>query len=297
MSVKKNEYTRWKNISKISLENPRKLDKHITKSIYNQVDIKLGQFTHKEHDVVLTKIKNRKAAGLDEIPPELWKTSKFDDLLLRYCTTAYNQNPIERWTKACILPFSKRGDLGIALNYRSITLTSITVKIYNALLLNHIEPEIEKFLRKNQNGFRRNRSTTLQILTIGRILGVRAKKPWSDTLICRFLQGIWLHTQREDGANTSSRWSPSHKKLSEPQTMMLSKNKRKSLLTGWRHKLLWHCCWCCTGGYLSPISVHNLPRQRTSNVDWSSEKMSLYYKSQEADDVPQKIRTQTTQMT
>ena len=39
-----------------------------------------------------------------------------------------------------------------------------------------IEPKIDNNLRKNQNGFRRNRSTTTQILTIRRILeGVRAK--------------------------------------------------------------------------------------------------------------------------
>ena len=39
-----------------------------------------------------------------------------------------------------------------------------------------IEPKIDNILRKNQNGFRRNRSTTSQILTIRKILeGVRAK--------------------------------------------------------------------------------------------------------------------------
>ena len=48
-------------------------------------------------------------------------------------------------------------------------------KIYNALLLNCIEPEIEKILRKNQNDFQRNQSTTSQILTICQILGVRAQ--------------------------------------------------------------------------------------------------------------------------
>ena len=49
-------------------------------------------------------------------------------------------------------------------------------KIYNALLRNRIEPKIDNILRKNQNGFRRDRSTTSQIYTIRRILeGVRAK--------------------------------------------------------------------------------------------------------------------------
>ena len=139
-------------------------------------DIKLGPFTQEELDSVLRKIKNRKAAGLDEIPPEVWKTRQFDDILLRHCNAVYNQNPIDRWMKGCILPFPKKGDLGLAKNYRGITLTSIAAKIYNALLRNRIEPKIDNILRKNQNGFRRNRSTTSQILTIRRILeGVRAK--------------------------------------------------------------------------------------------------------------------------
>ena len=65
-----------------------------------------------------------------------------------------------------MLTFLKKSDLGIAKNYRGITPTSIAAKIYNALLLNCVEPEIEKTLRKNQNGFQRNRSKTSQILTI-----------------------------------------------------------------------------------------------------------------------------------
>ena len=78
--------------------------------------------------------------------------------------------------KECILPSLKRGDLGLAKNYRSITLTPIAAKIYNALLRNCIEPKIDNILRKNQNGFQRNRSTTSQILTIRQILeGVRSK--------------------------------------------------------------------------------------------------------------------------
>ena len=57
---------------------------------------------------------NRKAAGLDEIPPEVWKTRQFDDILLRHCNAVCNQNPIDRWMKGCILPFPKKGDLGLA---------------------------------------------------------------------------------------------------------------------------------------------------------------------------------------
>ena len=59
-------------------------------------------------------------------------------------------------------------------NYRGITLTA--AKVYSALLLICMKPEIEKILRKNQNSFGRNQSTTLQILTIHQIIkGVPAK--------------------------------------------------------------------------------------------------------------------------
>ena len=72
-------------------------------------------------------------------------------------------------------------------NYQGITLTSIAATIYNALLRNCIEPEIDNILRKNQNGFRRNRSTTSQTLTIRRTLeGVRAKNLPAALLIVDF---------------------------------------------------------------------------------------------------------------
>ena len=59
-------------------------------------------------------MKNRKAAGLDEIPPDVWKTRQFDDILLRHCNAVYNQNTIDRWTKGLILPFPKIPDLGLS---------------------------------------------------------------------------------------------------------------------------------------------------------------------------------------
>ena len=93
--------------------------------------------------------------------------------------------------KGCILPFPKKGDLGLAKNYRGITLTSIAAKIYNALLRNRIEPEIDNILRKNQNGFRRNRSTTSQILTIRRILeGIRAKNLQATLIFVDFTKAF-----------------------------------------------------------------------------------------------------------
>ena len=86
--------------------------------------------------------------------------------------------------KGCILPFPKKGDLGLAKNYRGITLTSIAAKIYNDLLRNRIEPKIDNILRKNQ-------STTSQILTIRSVLeGVRAKNLQATLLFVDFTEAF-----------------------------------------------------------------------------------------------------------
>ena len=130
--------TCWKEHFGNLLGNPAKVTHEpISRIISKQFDIKLEQFTQEELDQVLRKIKNRNA----------------DDILLRHCNAVNNQNTIDSWRKLCILLFPKKGDLGIAKNYRGIPLTSITVKMYNALLRNRIEPKIEKRLLKKQNGF------------------------------------------------------------------------------------------------------------------------------------------------
>ena len=178
-------------VYQINTNPPKAMHEPITRIISKQLDIKLGQFKQEELNSVLRKIKNWKAAELNEIPPEVWKTREFDDILLRHCNAVYNQNTIDRWTKEYILPFPKKGDLGLAKNYRGITIISRVAKIYHALLRNRIEHKIEKILRKNQNGFRRNRSTTSQILTICRILeSVYAKNLVATILFVDFAKAL-----------------------------------------------------------------------------------------------------------
>ena len=154
----------------MALKPPEVTDKVIKKMINSQLDLKQGQFIGEELKLVLTKIKNRKSEGPNEMSLKVWKTRKFDDMLFQLWNTNYKQNTIEKWTKGCILFFSKKGELGIVKNYRSITLTSITAKVFYVLLLYCIEPEIKKILKKNLSSFWRNWSTISQILTIHQII-------------------------------------------------------------------------------------------------------------------------------
>ena len=72
-------------------------------------------------------------------------------------------------------------------NFGGTTLAPIAAKIYNSMMLNRIQPEIEKVIRPNQNGFRKNRSTVGQILTVQRIIErVRAKNLEAVILFIEF---------------------------------------------------------------------------------------------------------------
>ena len=93
--------------------------------------------------------------------------------------------------KGCMTPFPKKGDLGLAKNYRGIALTSMAAKIYNAQLRNRIEPKIDNILRKNQNSFRKNRPKTSRILTIRRTLeGVGQKNLQATILFLDFTKAF-----------------------------------------------------------------------------------------------------------
>ena len=142
----------WKQHFENLLGNPPKVTPEpITRIISKQLDIKLEPFTHEEFDSVLGKIKNWKAAGLDEIPPEVWKTKQFDDILLRHCNSVYNQNPIDRCMKGRILPFPKKGDLGLAKNYRGITPPYLFIICLDYVLRTSID-------KIRENGFSNNDS-------------------------------------------------------------------------------------------------------------------------------------------
>ena len=57
-------------------------------------DIKLGHFTQDGLDAVLKQLK-QKIAGFDEIPPEILKIRRLEDVLLWLCNAMYEQSIIK----------------------------------------------------------------------------------------------------------------------------------------------------------------------------------------------------------
>ena len=140
-------------------------------------NISTAPFTTAELKNAKTRIKENKACGEDGISPEVLKRCNLDDLVLKYCNTALLEGIApDQWKISNIIPVPKKGDLTKTDNYRGIALTSLVAKTLNRMILNRIQPVIERILRDNQNGFRVGRSTTSHILALRRLLeGARSR--------------------------------------------------------------------------------------------------------------------------
>ena len=77
------------------------------------------------------------------------------------------------WTRALVCPVPKKGDLTQIKNYRPISLTETTRKIYEMVLMKTLQNSVQ--LSKEQGGFRARRSTMDQIEALDRLIK-QAKK-------------------------------------------------------------------------------------------------------------------------
>ena len=157
-------------------------------------------------------------------------------------------------------------------------------KIYNTLLLNCIQLEIEKILRKNQNSFQRN-ITTSQILTIYWIFKGVYEKNLEATLL--FVDSSKAFDSIHRGKMEQILLSCDLPKETVTAVMMLYKNTKLKV-----HSLDGDTDFfdivagVLQERYISPKSVHNLPRLCTSNVDSSNERKWLYTKKDKKQMIP-----------
>jgi hypothetical protein len=75
-----------------------------------------------------------------------------------------------------VVPIHKKGDKTDCSNYRGISLMSTSYNILSNILLSRLIPSADEIIGDHQCGFRRNRSTTDQIIYILQIL----EKKWEN---------------------------------------------------------------------------------------------------------------------
>ena len=139
-------------------------------------------FTAAEVATAIKGIKSGKAAGEDEIRPEMLKALTGEGILwlTRVCQVAWKLGKTPRdWQTGVIIPTFKKGDRKQCTNYRRISLLSLPGKVYAKCLERKCREIVESKLEDGQYGFRPGRSTTDQIFTLKQIF----EKSW-DLFAC-----------------------------------------------------------------------------------------------------------------
>ena len=134
------------------------------------------------------------------------------------------------------------------------------------MLLNRIRPKIEDILRKNQNGFRTNRSTTRQILTIRRLIeGVKSKNLPAILLFIDFSKAFRFNRQIKIKIYSISIWD--NKRNDQRNNDTIYKHSRNGQITRWRYPFLRYYHRSSARRYLSTIYIYYLFRLHNENID------------------------------
>ncbi|XP_048487060.1 uncharacterized protein LOC105395445 [Plutella xylostella] len=125
----------------------------------------------------ITRLKNNKCPGIDNITAEVWKhcgnevQARIHKLILKIWET---ERQPDEWNVGVICPIHKKGSRKRCSNYRGIALLPTVYKILSYILLRRLEPYAEETLGDYQCGFRRNRSTVDQIFLLKQLM----EKKW-----------------------------------------------------------------------------------------------------------------------
>ena len=137
------------------------------------------------HDILYSEIedaintlKRNKSPGSDGITAELLQAGgeQLTRQIHKLCNKAWEEGTIpEEWGKSILVPIPKKGDLSDCSNYRTISLINHTGKVLLTVLLNRLKSHLDPYLSEEQAGFRKDRSTVHQILTLS-LLAEKAKR-------------------------------------------------------------------------------------------------------------------------
>ena len=122
-----------------------------------------GVFTAAELATAIKGIKSGKAAGEDEIRPEMLKTLTGEGILwlMRMCQVAWKFCKTSKdWQTGVIIPIFKKRDRKQCTNCTGISLLSLPGKVYAKCLERKCREIVESTLEDDQCGFRLGRNTT-----------------------------------------------------------------------------------------------------------------------------------------
>ena len=125
--------------------------------------------TVEEVSDILSSLNIKKATGPDEIPNIFLKNCSETfcvSLSLLFRKILKKGVFPTQWKTSIVCPIYKEGDRSSAEQYRPISLLSKVSKVLERVVFNRIYESTQHLLSDNQYGFRKKRSTTVQLLSI-----------------------------------------------------------------------------------------------------------------------------------
>ena len=164
--------------------------------------VNLDSFTEDEVAKVVKRLRQKRAAGPDDIPAEFWHavSEKPSGLtcLTMLCNRCWNDEEIPHdWRTANVTCIHKKGPVEDRDNYRPISLVCVAYKLFASLLLQRLlAAGAEDRLTDTQLGFRRRRGTNDAVFAARRhidlALASRAQQCLRLTGRRRSIQSMWM---------------------------------------------------------------------------------------------------------
>ena len=129
----------------------------------------LQPILREEVEIAVASLKKGKSVGVDNIPAELAQAGgeTMIDVLTEICNRIWRTGEWPTpWTQSLIITLSKKGNLQLCQNYRTISIISHSSKVMLKVILNRLKPQAEEIIAEEQAGFRAGRSTTEQIFNL-----------------------------------------------------------------------------------------------------------------------------------
>ena len=179
---------RWTEHFNEILNRPEPQNKATIEPAIIDLEINCNEPSKQEIIDAIKTLRNNKAPGGDGLSAELFKADPETAaaILLPLFKQIWREEKIPSdWTKGIIITIPKKGSLNDCNNYRGITLLSVPSKILSKIIMNRISNAVDKTLRQEQAGFRKNRGCIDQIFTIRNI--IEQCTEWQRKLYINFI--------------------------------------------------------------------------------------------------------------
>ena len=121
----------------------------------------------------IKRLKNNKAAGIDNISAELIKYGgqHLHDKIISLIMDIWQEETMpEEWDEGILVALHKKEDRTICSNYRGICILPVGYKILSYILYKRLRIHCENVIGDYQAGFRQSRSTIDQIFILRQML-------------------------------------------------------------------------------------------------------------------------------